>query len=279
MLDFTIIDPIIKRALAEDLGTIGDLTTQAIIDKGMGEGKILARASGVLAGLPVARRVFEKVDPRTIFETRFQDGDRVAQEDTIAVVKGPLPGLLTAERTVLNFLQRLSGIATLTAQFVAAVSGTKARITDTRKTTPNLRYLEKYAVRMGGGENHRFGLYDMILIKDNHIQAAGGLKAAVDRVNQFLKGSEKVKVEIEVDNLEDVQEAIGLAVDRIMLDNFSPSRIKQAVSIIGGQLEVEASGGITLKTVREVAECGVDYISVGALTHSAPALDMSLELT
>jgi len=266
---------LIDLALAEDVGP-GDVTTQATIPEGAtGEAVILAKAHGVLAGLPVAAEVFRRVDRGIRFEELAQDGEPVAPGDAVARLSGPLRGILTGERTALNFLSHLSGIATLTAEFVTAVAPYRAVILDTRKTTPGWRSLEKYAVRCGGGRNHRLGLYDMVLIKDNHIAACGSISEAVRRVRA---AGVKVPIEVEVKDLDELAEALSLEVDRILLDNMDLEELREAVRLAGGKVPLEASGGVTLENVAEVAACGVDFISVGAITHSAPALDLSLEI-
>jgi len=268
--------PLIRAALAEDIGP-GDVTTQAVIPKGReGKAVIVAKAYGVLAGLPIAEEVFREVAPQTSFEPLAQDGEPVAPGDVVAKVSGPLRGILTAERVALNFLCRLSGIATLTAKFVDAVAPYRAVILDTRKTTPGWRVLEKYAVRAGGGHNHRLGLYDMVLIKDNHILACGSITEAVRRVRE---AGVALPIEVEVKTLEELEEALSLGVDRILLDNMDIPTLREAVRRAAGRVPLEASGGVSLETVTEVAATGVDYISVGAITHSAPSLDLSLELT
>ena len=267
---------LIEQALREDVGP-GDVTTRAVIPPGVrGKGAILVKAHGVICGLQVAAEVFRAVDERISFRPRVREGEPVQPGDVVAEVEGPLRGILTAERTALNFLARLSGIATLTARFVDAVAPYRAVILDTRKTTPGWRVLEKYAVRCGGGRNHRMGLYDMVLIKDNHIAACGSISEAVRRVRAAGVG---VPVEVEVKNLDELREALKLGVDRILLDNFSVEDIAEAVKIAEGRVPLEASGGVTLDNVAAIAATGVDYISVGALTHSAPALDLSLELS
>ncbi len=267
--------PLIDRALREDIGP-GDVTTGATVPAGArGRGAIVAKAHGVICGLPVASAVFRAVDEGISLSPRARDGEPVQPGDVVAVVEGSLRGILTAERTALNFLARLSGIATLTARFVEAVAPYRAVILDTRKTTPGWRYLEKYAVRCGGGRNHRMGLYDMVLIKDNHIAVCGSITEAVRRVRT---AGAALPVEVEVRNLEELREALELGVDRILLDNFAVEEIAEAVRIAAGRVPLEASGGVTLENVAEIAATGVDYISVGALTHSAPALDLSLEL-
>ena len=274
------IKKLIREALKEDLGSLGDLTTLSTVPEGLiKQAKIFTKEEGVLAGIEVAELVFKEVDPEIKFGPQKSDGERVLRGEIIALVNGPARGILTAERTALNFLSRLSGIATLTAEFVKRVKGTKAKILDTRKTTPGLRELEKYAVRVGGGENHRFGLFDMILIKENHIAVAGGIEKAVLDAKKYLNARGLTsKIEVEAKSLDEVQQALKAGVDRIMLDNMSIDEMKEAVALAQGRVELEASGRITLENVREVAETGVDFISIGALTHSAKALDLSLLL-
>jgi nicotinate-nucleotide pyrophosphorylase (carboxylating) len=266
---------IVRRALDEDIGA-GDITTGMTIDPGTrGTAVVRAKQEGVLAGAGTALVAFGAVDPSLETFLDREDGSRLDRGDTVLRVSGSAASILRAERTALNFLQRMSGIATLTAEFVRTVAGTPAKITDTRKTAPGLRLSDKMAVRAGGGVNHRFGLYDMVLIKDNHIAAAGGITAAVAK----CRGLEGIAVEVETKNLEEVAETLRCGgVARIMLDNFSLDAMRDAVRMIGGRTEVEASGNVTLSTVRAIAETGVDFISVGALTHSAPALDLSLDL-
>ncbi len=271
-----VVREIVARALAEDVGP-GDITTAATVDAGTPcRAEVVAKADGVVSGLGVAEATFHAVDPEISFEYAAHDGQRVGAGTVVARLSGDAGAVLTAERTALNFLQRMSGIATLTAQYVAAVEGTRARIIDTRKTAPGLRVLDKYAVRAGGGMNHRMGLFDGILIKDNHIQAAGGLGEAVERAREAAH--HLVKVEVEAKDLSQVEAALSAGADVIMLDNMAAEEIRRAVELIGERAETEVSGGVTLETVRELAECGVDYISVGALTHSAAALDLSLEM-
>lgn len=268
---------LLQRALEEDIGS-GDVTTASIIPaEQWSTAIIVAKAGGVIAGLPIVAQVFRLVDERIAFSPQVADGDAVRPKDVVARLQGPTRGILSGERVALNFLQRLSGIATLTRAFVEAVAGTGAVILDTRKTTPTLRALEKYAVRMGGAANHRFGLYDMVLIKDNHIQAAGSITEAVRRVRQ--RNAAGLPIEVEVRDLAELREALALAVDRIMLDNMSGEMMRQAVAMAAGRVPLEASGNVTLENVRQVAETGVDYISSGALTHSARALDLSLLFT
>lgn len=268
---------IVGRALDEDLAGYGDVTSQALIsDQQRARGKVLVQCSGVVAGLAVVREVFQVLDPETRTEFFVADGAFVEPGVTVATVEGRAWAILAGERTALNFLGRLSGIATRTRAFVDAVSGTKAVILATRKTTPGLRLLEKYAVVCGGGQPHRFGLFDGILIKDNHRVLCGGIRFALERLDRFAFRS--LPIEVEVDTLEELKIALEFEVPWILLDNFSLSELRQAVALVEGRARLEASGGITLATVREVAETGVDAISVGGLTHSAPYLDVSLVL-
>jgi nicotinate-nucleotide pyrophosphorylase (carboxylating) len=262
----------IRRALAEDIGP-GDVTTDSIVpaDAAM-QGQIIAKQDGIAAGLDVAAAVYRMLDDKVIFESSVAEGSQVSNRQRLAYVAGPARVLLTGERTALNFLGRISGIATLTRQFVDAVSGTNAVILDTRKTVPGLRLLDKLAVKRGGGQNHRIGLYDMVLIKDNHIDFAGSITAAVQHARAANSGLE---IEVETRTLEDVKEALSLGVERILLDNMSPEMMRQAVSIAAGRAKLEASGNVTLDNIRQVAESGVDYISTGALTHSVKVLDVS----
>jgi nicotinate-nucleotide pyrophosphorylase (carboxylating) len=275
-----VIDPIqlstiVRRALQEDVGA-GDVTSTWTIPTGRtGRGVLLCKAEGVLAGLQVAGEVFAQVSADLKAQAR-SDGDLIAPGDRIATVQGPMAAILTAERTALNLLQRMSGIATMTRHYVEAVTGTKAVILDTRKTVPGLRLLDKWAVRTGGGQNHRMRLDDMVLIKDNHIAASGGITRAVERVRKH--NVQELSIEVEVKTWAQLEEAVPLQLDRIMLDNMSLDEMRRAVEWVAGRVPLEASGGITLDTVRAVAETGVDYISVGALTHSVTALDISLEV-
>jgi len=272
---------LIEAALLEDVG-MGDVTSEAVFPEDQhAAATFLCKETGVIAGLEVAAMVMAFCDPDVVFRLLCPDGSDVRNGDVAASAHGSVRGLLKAERTALNLLQRMSGIATLTRQYVNAVRGTRARITDTRKTVPGLRLLDKWAVRLGGGVNHRFGLDDMVLIKDNHIAAAGSLTAAVSRCRTFLVERRlQLKVEVETRTLDEVREALRCeGINRIMLDNFALDAMREAVALIGGRVEVEASGGITLPSVREVAATGVDVISVGALTHSVKALDISLELS
>jgi len=274
-----IIKEIIRCALDEDIQT-GDVTTQAVIpDSVFGKGKFLVKADGVIAGLSVAKNVFEMNDDKIDFNVLIPDGEKVKSGDIVAEVEGKASSILTAERTALNFLQRMSGIATLTNNFVEKIKHTKAKILDTRKTVPQLRLLDKEAVRLGGGKNHRIGLFDMFLIKDNHIEIAGSITNAVNACRNFQKKKNSIlKIEVETKNLDEVKEAFACNVDIIMLDNFKTEMIKKAVTLINGKCLVEVSGNINLNNVKEVAETGVDFISVGALTHSVKALDISLEV-
>jgi nicotinate-nucleotide pyrophosphorylase (carboxylating) len=266
----------VAAALEEDLGEAGDITTDSIVPaEAQGEATIVARQAGVVAGLDLAEAAFRALDQDARFERVVEDGSRVAAGGTIAEISGKTRALLTAERIALNFLGRLSGIATLTAAFVEAVEGTGARIACTRKTTPGLRALEKYAVRAGGGVNHRFGLYDAVLVKDNHIASVGGLAKALERLG--ARGGHTVKVEIEVDSLDQLEEALRFPIDAVLLDNMDAATLKNAVKLVAGRVVTEASGGVSLDNVREIALSGVDLISVGALTHSPRNLDSSLE--
>ena len=279
MIDPKQLEPIIHRFLKEDIGQ-GDVTSQWTLPPGLaGRGVFLAKADGVLAGLAVAQVVFQQVSAGIELTPLKADGDAIAVGDRPATVTGPMEAILTAERTALNLMQRMSGIATMTHRYVNAVKGTKAVILDTRKTVPGLRLLDKWAVRLGGGQNHRMRLDDMVLIKDNHIAAAGGITAAVKGVRAH--NSQGIPIEVEVKTWAELQEATALRPDRIMLDNMSPDEMRRAVEWMAAQpagVPLEASGGITVETLRAVAETGVDFISVGALTHSVTALDISLEV-
>lgn len=266
---------IIEQALSEDIGP-GDVTTEATIPADSTSiAVMLAKQDLVVAGLGVSREVFHHLDENITFTAPVKDGDRIKAGTEIAKLSGNTRALLSGERVALNLLQHMCGIATLTAKYVEKVSGTKAQILDTRKTLPGLRRLEKYAVSMGGGKNHRIGLYDMILIKDNHIKAAGSITKAVERAR---KKASQLKIEAETGNLDEVREALDANVDIIMLDNMRPETMREAVSMIKGRALVEASGNVTLETVRAIAETGVDFISSGSLTHSAPAADISMKI-
>jgi nicotinate-nucleotide pyrophosphorylase (carboxylating) len=263
-------------ALAEDLGRAGDITSDLILPQGQkSRATVVARRAGTIAGLPVAELAFHLVDSGLSVRLEAQDGDSVSPGTPLLALEGPSRSLLTAERVALNFLGHLSGVATATRALVDAVAGAKARIVCTRKTTPGLRIVEKYAVRCGGGFNHRFGLDDAVLIKDNHIAAAGSLTTAVERA--FAGIGHMLKVEVEVDTLVQLEEALSLGVDTILLDNMPPDVLRQAVKIADGRATLEASGNVTLATVRAIAETGVDYISSGAITHSAPNFDIGLD--
>lgn len=273
------IDEIIIKALREDIGE-GDHTSLSTIPvNALGKARLLIKEDGVLAGVDIARKVFFHTDDRIILKQFIDDGTRVKKGDVAFEVTGDSISLLTAERTALNFMQRMSGIATQTRMMVDAIEGLPARILDTRKTTPLLREIEKMAVRMGGGFNHRFGLYDMILIKDNHVDFAGGIAQAITACHEYLHHKAlKLNIEIETRNLDEVKQVLDHGgVQRIMLDNFSFEMLRKAVKLIDKKYETEASGGINLHTIREYAECGVDYISVGSLTHHINSLDMSLK--
>jgi nicotinate-nucleotide pyrophosphorylase (carboxylating) len=271
---------LIELAFAEDFGEIGDITTQAVfaVDHAKtGQAVIIAKSAGVAAGLNILACVFAKVDPALQIELRAQDKDTIAPRQEVARLRGSTASILAGERVALNFLQRLSGIATLTRKFVDAVAGTNAKILDTRKTTPGWRVLEKYAVQCGGGYNHRFGLYDLFLIKENHIAAAGGIAAAVRQCREFAQHHGRPwPLEVETKTLAEVEECLRLEVKHIMLDNVAISEMKKAVELAGGRAALEASGNVTLENVAAIAAAGVDYISIGALTHSAPAMDFSL---
>lgn len=273
------LEAIIDYALAEDIGD-GDHTSLSTIPHfNFGQAKLLVKQAGILSGMEVAKKVFNKVDPSITMEEILKDGDRIKPGDIAFTVSGPSMSILQAERLVLNFMQRLSGIATTTSLYVEKLQGLKTRVLDTRKTTPLLRELEKQAVVHGGGLNHRFGLYDMILIKDNHVDFAGGIENAVNAVHNYLQNNNlKLKVEIEVRNFSELDQVLQIGgVDRIMLDNFTIDDLSEAVKRINGRMETEASGGINLDTIRAYAETGVDFVSVGALTHQIKSLDLSLK--
>jgi nicotinate-nucleotide pyrophosphorylase (carboxylating) len=276
MIDRVLFEDIVDRALAEDLDELGDITSQAVVPPGArSKANFVARSPGVIAGLPVARLVFERVDPGVEFEEVVSDGELIDAGVVVARVSGLSRSILAAERTALNLLGRMSGVATATAQLVAAVDGTGARITDTRKTMPGLRVVDKYAVEVGGGVNHRMGLYDEVMIKDNHIIASGDLTGAVAAARETV--GPDVGVIVEVETLDQLAEVLETDADRVLLDNMSPDQLAAAVSRVGGAIETEASGGVTPETVRGIAETGVDFISVGWITHSAPQLDIALD--
>lgn len=272
------IDEIIENAIKEDIGD-GDHTSLSTIPQNAnGKAQLLIKEDGILAGVEIARKVFSKIDPEVKFTTHLNDGTRVQKGDIVFTVEGKSISILMAERLSLNFMQRMSGIATKTNKIVELLKGLNTKVLDTRKTTPNLRELEKYSVKVGGGENHRIGLYDMIMIKDNHVDFAGGITNAIKAANDYLKAKiKKLKIEIEVRNFEELSEVLKFGnVDRIMLDNFTSEDLKMAVEMIDGKFETEASGGITEYNIRAYAETGVDFISVGSLTHHIKSLDMSL---
>ena len=272
-------EEIIRQSILEDVGD-GDHSSLSCIDKSnQGSMQLLVKEDGIIAGIEVAKEVLAIIDPEIKMEQFLHDGDRIHKGDIAFIITGSVQSMLTAERTVLNFMQRMSGIATVTNRYVKMVEGTHVTILDTRKTTPNMRYFEKYAVKVGGAQNHRFGLFDMIMLKDNHIDFAGGIEQAIDRTHNYLKEKNlNLKIEIETRSLDDVRRVMAHGgVDRIMLDNFTPDLIREAVKIIDGKYETEASGGITDQTLRQYAETGVDYISVGALTHHIKSLDLSLK--
>ncbi|ARN82740.1 carboxylating nicotinate-nucleotide diphosphorylase [Methylocystis bryophila] len=272
-----LIEDLTRAALAEDLGRAGDLTSQAVVPaEARARAVIAAREPGVVAGLALAREAFRQIDPEIGFESALADGGGVAPGGAIAFIEGPARGVLAAERVALNFLGRLCGVASLTARYAGRIAHTKAKVCDTRKTTPLLRALEKYAVRCGGGANHRFGLDDAILIKDNHIAVAGGVGPALRAAKAYA--GHLTKIEIEVESLEQLEQALEIGVDAILLDNMPIATMRQAVEMIDKRAVVEASGGVTLETIAPIAETGVDLISVGALTHSARALDIGLDM-
>ena len=272
-------DRLIDLAFAEDIGD-GDHTTLCCIpDTAMGKSHLLIKEDGILAGVEVAKRVFARFDPTMQVEVLIGDGAHVKKGDIAMVVTGKVRSLLQTERLMLNIMQRMSGIATMTAKYVERLKGTKTHVLDTRKTTPGMRMLEKQAVKIGGGMNHRIGLFDMILLKDNHVDFAGGIANAINRCHEYLKEKgHDLKIEIEVRNFDELKQAMDCGgINRIMLDNFSVENTKKAVEMVAGKYETESSGGITFDTIRDYAECGVDFISVGALTHSVKGLDMSFK--
>ena len=273
-----LITELIRLAFAEDVGD-GDHTTLSTIPAdARGRQRLIVKEEGILAGVDIARKVFEYFDPELKMTVYLTDGTHVKPGDVAFEVEGSVRSLLQTERTMLNIMQRMSGIATTTARYQERLAGLKTKVLDTRKTTPGMRLLEKEAVKIGGGANHRIGLFDMILIKDNHVDFAGGIPEAVRRAKEYCKSKGKdLKIEVEVRNEDEIRQALEADVDRIMLDNFTPERTREAVKLIGGRTEIESSGGITIDTLREYGECGVDYISVGALTHSVKGLDMSFK--
>lgn len=275
-----LIDELLDLAFAEDIGD-GDHTTLCCIPTDeMGKQHLLVKEEGILAGVEIAKKVFHKFDPELKMTVFINDGAHVKPGDVAFVVEGRVRSLLQTERLMLNIMQRMSGIATMTAKYMDRLKGLKTKVLDTRKTTPGMRMLEKEAVKIGGGMNHRIGLFDMILLKDNHVDFAGGIANAINKANEYIKANHKdgMKIEIEVRNFDELDEALATGhVDRIMLDNFTPENTKKAVDIVAGRCELESSGGITFDTLRDYGECGVDYISVGALTHSVKGLDMSFK--
>jgi len=273
------LNQIIKDALAEDIGS-GDITTNAAVDSNLlAHGEFLVKQDGIVAGFEVLKKTIEIFDPSLQLTFFANDGDRVSAKTVVAIVKGKAASILTVERTALNFFQRMSGIATMSRLFQDKISHTKAKIIDTRKTVPGLRTIDKIAVKLSGCSNHRFGLYDMFLIKDNHIEAAGSIAKAISLCKKYRKKkNHNYKIEVETTNLPQVEEAIGCGVDIIMLDNFNLTDMRKAVELINGKCLIEASGNVNLDNVKQIAETGVDFISVGAITHSAKALDISLEL-
>ncbi len=272
-------DKLFDLAFAEDIGD-GDHTTLCCIpETAEGKSKLLVKEPGILAGVEIAGKIFKKFDPTLQMEVFIKDGSKVKPGDIAFIVSGKVRSLLQTERLMLNIMQRMSGIATMTHKYMERLKGTKTKVLDTRKTTPGMRILEKQAVKIGGGVNHRIGLFDMILLKDNHIDFAGGIAQALERCHSYLKEHNlNLKIEIEVRSLEELKEVMECGgVDRIMLDNFTPELTRRAVELIGGRYETESSGGITIDTIRNYAECGVDYVSVGALTHSVKGLDLSFK--
>lgn len=278
MIDNPLIDAVIDIAFKEDIGD-GDHTTLSCIPHDLeGRARLLVKQDGILCGVELAKKIFAKFDPTLKMTQYLHDGDAIKKGDVAFVVEGKTISILQTERLVLNFMQRLSGIATQTHEYVKLLEGTGTKILDTRKTTPGLRLLEKYAVKVGGGENHRIGLYDMILIKDNHIDYAGGVTAAITKTKEYLKAKGKnLKIEVEARTLDEIKEILNFDVDRILIDNFTPEETKTAVALINGKCKTESSGGITKESIRAYAEAGVDYISVGALTHHTSSLDLSLK--
>lgn len=278
MIDSPLIDATIDIAFKEDIGD-GDHTTLSCIPHDLeGRARLLVKQDGILCGVELAKKIFAKFDPTLKITQFLHDGDKIQKGDIAFTVEGKTISILQTERLVLNFMQRLSGIATATNEYVKLLEGTNTKILDTRKTTPGLRLLEKYAVKVGGGENHRIGLYDMILIKDNHIDYAGGVTQAITKTKEYLKAKGKdLKIEVEARTLAEIEEILKFDVERILIDNFTPEETKKAVALINGKCKTESSGGITKESIRAYAEAGVDYISVGALTHHISSLDLSLK--
>lgn len=274
-----LIDKLIDLSFAEDIGDGDHTTLSCIPPTAMGKSKLLIKEAGILAGIEVAKEVFHRFDPEMKVTVYMNDGAEVKPGDVPMVVEGKVQSLLQTERLMLNIMQRMSGIATMTRRYADQLKGTHTRVLDTRKTTPGMRILEKMAVKIGGGENHRIGLFDMILLKDNHVDFAGGIDKAIERARTYCKEKGKdLKIEIEVRNLDELRQVLEIGgVDRIMFDNFTPQLTREAVALVNGRYETESSGGITFDTLRDYAECGVDFISVGALTHSVKGLDMSFK--
>jgi nicotinate-nucleotide pyrophosphorylase (carboxylating) len=278
-MDNSIPDQIIDLAILEDIGDGDHSSLSCIPNNKKGKSRLLIKEDGIIAGIEEAERIFQKIDNKISLDIKVKDGEKVIKGDTAFIVKGKIQSLLKSERLVLNIMQRMSGIATSTNIYSSRLEGLNTKVLDTRKTTPGLRYFEKKAVLLGGGINHRMGLYDMIMLKDNHIDYAGGISQAIRKTLKYLhKKGKHLKIEIEARNLQEVEEILSVGgIDRIMLDNFSPEDTQKAVKMINGQFETESSGGITLETIRDYAECGVDYVSVGALTHHIKSLDMSMK--
>lgn len=274
-----LIDKLIELSFAEDIGDGDHTTLSSIPSEASGKAKLLIKENGILAGVDIAKEVFNRFDSSLTFNQILNDGDEVKVGDIAFTVEGKVQSLLQTERLVLNIMQRMSGIATTTRKYVKLLEGTKTKVLDTRKTTPGMRMLEKQAVKIGGGVNHRIGLFDMILLKDNHVDFAGGIENAIRGAQKYLKEKNKqLKIEIEVRNFDELNQALEVGgIDRIMLDNFSVENTRKAVELVGGRVKLESSGGITIDTIRSYAKCGVDYVSVGALTHSVKSLDMSLK--
>lgn len=274
-----LIDDLLELAFAEDIGDGDHTTLSTIPSDAMGRSRLIIKEDGILAGVDMARKVFEKLDPSIKMEVMIEDGAKVKKGDIVFTAEGPIRSLLIAERTMLNIMQRMSGVATMTRRYQDELEGLNTKVLDTRKTTPGMRLLEKEAVKIGGGTNHRIGLFDMILIKDNHIDFAGGIEKAIDRANDYCKQNGKnLKIEVEVRSLDDIRRVMEHGgVNRIMFDNFTPELTKEAVKMVDGKYETESSGGITLENLRSYGEAGVDFISAGALTHSVKGLDMSFK--
>lgn len=274
-----LIDDLLELAFAEDIGDGDHTTLSTIPSDAMGRSRLIIKEDGILAGVDMARKVFEKLDPSIKMEVMIEDGAKVKKGDIVFTAEGPIRSLLIAERTMLNIMQRMSGVATMTRRYQDELEGLNTKVLDTRKTTPGMRLLEKEAVKIGGGTNHRIGLFDMILIKDNHIDFAGGIEKAIDRANDYCKQNGKnLKIEVEVRSLDDIRRVMEHGgVNRIMFDNFTPELTKEAVKMVDGKYETESSGGITLENLRSYGDAGVDFISVGALTHSVKGLDMSFK--